>query len=120
MKNTYFDVRPLAPPSPWQGLNGPCWLGQASHRSGQELFFVASFFLYFVLFGVLVLLLAWTDKSLFCVRIILIRQLSGESAREDFAIVGKTPTRRGHVRAIFQVCCANFLSVNMCFFCIHI
>ena len=79
-KATYFDVRPLGPPSPWQGLNGSCWLGQASHRSGQELFFVASFFLYFVLFGVLVLLLAWTDKSLFCVRIILIRQLSGESA----------------------------------------
>ena len=79
-KATYFDVRPLALPSPWQGLNGSCWLGQASHRSGQELFFVASFFLYFVLFGVLVLLLAWTDKSLFCVRIILIRQLSGESA----------------------------------------
>ena len=118
-KATYFDVRPLAPlslaRSEWLLLAGP---GKSPLRARTLL--RCFIFLCFVLFRVLVFILAWTDKSLFCVRIILIRQLSGESAWEDFVIVGKTPTRRGHVRAIFQVCRANFCQWICVFFCIHI
>ena len=153
MKNTYFDVHPLAPLSLHSILTvffnniilSQCWLtrppiSMCAHwvplsLARSEWLLLAGpgksplrartllrcfIFLYSFLFRVLVLILAWTDKSLFCVRIILIRQLSGESAWEDFVIVGKTPTRRGHVRAIFQVCRANFCQWICVFFCIHI
>ena len=74
-------MRPLGPPSPWQGLNGSCWPGQASHRSGQELFFVASCFC-ILFFWVFVLLLAWAGKLLLCVRIVFIRQVLGDIFNE--------------------------------------
>ena len=60
-------------------------------------------FIFYILFYLGFAFFVSLDRQVVvCVRIILIRQLSGENAREDFFIVGKTPTRRGRVRAIFS------------------